>query len=50
VEVVDVTALRVTPSGQQSSWNVDGELLRNNYLEASVHRGLLQIFSKGIPA
>jgi ceramide kinase len=49
VEVVDVTSLKVTPSGLQSSWNVDGELLKDNNLEASVHRGLLQIFSKGIP-
>lgn len=50
VEVVDVSALRVSLSGQQSSWNVDGELLQTIRLEASVHRGLLQVFSKGVPA
>ena len=44
-----MTALRVVPSGHQSSWNVDGELLKNNNLEANIHRGLVRIFSMGVP-
>lgn len=50
VEVVDVTAVRVTPQGEQSSWNVDGELLRHNSLEAQVHRGLIRVFGSGVPS
>ena len=49
VEIVDVSALRMKPIGRQSSWNVDGELLRNNTVEARVHRGLMRVFSRGVP-
>ena len=50
MEVLDVVALKVVPQGPQSSWNVDGELLRNNAMEASIHRGLVRVFSRGVPA
>lgn len=49
VEIIDVTALRLSPQGRQSSWNVDGELLRNNSLEANIHRGLIRVFARGVP-
>ena len=49
VEIVDVVALKVVPQGPQSSWNVDGELLRNNFMEARIHRGLVRVFSRGVP-
>ena len=50
VDILDVTAIRVIPQGRQSSWNVDGELLKNNNLEANIHRGLIRIFAGGVPA
>ena len=48
VEVVDVTAMRVEPVGRESSWNVDGELLDNNHVTAQVHKGLLEVFARGV--
>lgn len=48
VEVLDVTAVRVEPIGRESSWNVDGELLDNNHVTAQVHKGLLEIFARGV--
>ena len=48
VEVLDVTAVRLEPMGQESSWNVDGELLANNHVTAQVHKGLLEIFARGV--
>lgn len=48
VEVVDVTAVRVEPMGTESAWNVDGELLANNHVTAQVHKGLLDIFARGV--
>ena len=38
VEVLDVTAVRVEPTGRESAWNVDGELLENNHVTAQVHK------------
>jgi len=43
-----VTALRVEPVGQESSWNVDGELLENNHVTGQVHKGLVEIFARGV--
>lgn len=48
VEVLDVTAVRVEPFGCESAWNVDGELLANNHVTAQVHKGLLEIFARGV--
>lgn len=48
VEVLDVTAVRIEPIGRESAWNVDGELLENNHVTAQVHKGLLEIFARGI--
>lgn len=50
VDIIDTTAVKVMPHGPQSSWNVDGELLKNNNLEAQVHRGLIRVFASGVPA
>ena len=43
-----MTALQVEPRGPESSWNVDGELLADNHFTAQVHRGLLDVFARGI--
>ncbi|DBA70237.1 TPA: hypothetical protein ACH3X2_012144 [Trebouxia sp. C0005] len=48
IEVLDVTAMRVEPVGQESSWNVDGELLENNHVTCQVHKGLVEIFARGV--
>lgn len=48
VEIVEATAVQVVPSGRESWWNVDGELLANNHLTAEVHRGLVSVFARGI--
>ncbi|KAK9812251.1 hypothetical protein WJX73_007417 [Symbiochloris irregularis] len=48
VEVVEATAVQVHPVGQESWWNVDGELLQNNHMTAEVHRGLISVFARGI--
>ncbi len=48
VEVLDVTAMRVEPVGKESSWNVDGELLENNHVTCQVHKGLVEIFARGV--
>ena len=48
VDVVDCTAARVTPIGPESRWNVDGELLPNNAITTHVHRGLLEVFARGV--
>ena len=43
-----MTAVRVEPMGTESAWNVDGELLANNHVTAQVHKGLLDIFARGV--
>lgn len=48
MEVLEATAVRLEPVGRESSWNVDGELLENNHVTAQVHKGLLQIFARGV--
>lgn len=50
VDVIDCTAVRICPSGQESCWSVDGELLRNNFLSGEVHRGLINVFARGLAA
>ena len=48
VEVIDVTAIQVTPKGMESYWNVDGEILADNRFTGQVHRGLLEVFARGV--
>ncbi|BDA50250.1 Ceramide kinase [Coccomyxa sp. Obi] len=48
VTVLDVVAVAVKPIGPESSWNVDGELMPSNHLSARVHRGAVQVFSRGV--
>lgn len=50
VDVIDCTAVQISPSGPESSWSVDGELLQNNFLSGEVHRGLLDVFARGLVA
>lgn len=38
VDLVDVTAMHVEPHGEESSWNVDGELLEDNRVSVQVRR------------
>jgi ceramide kinase len=48
VEVVECSAVRVTPRGAESCWNVDGELLPDNRVTARVHHGLVEVFARGV--
>ncbi len=48
VSVIEATALKVQPVGQESSWNVDGELMPHNQLSAKVCQAAAQAFSRGI--
>ena len=48
VEVHEVTAVEVTPIGQESDWNADGELLPDKRVMCSVHHGALQVFARGV--
>lgn len=48
VSVVEATAVRVQTLGQESHWNVDGELMPHNQLSARVCQAAVQVFSRGI--
>ena len=48
VSVMEATALKVHPVGQESSWNVDGELMPHNQLSAKVSQAAAQVFSRGV--
>eukprot|EP00877_Chromochloris_zofingiensis_P010465 jgi/Chrzof1/5672/Cz16g11060.t1 len=48
VEVVAVSDVKVEPSGRQSHWNIDGELMADNSVTMHVDRGCLNVFARGI--
>ena len=48
VDVVEATAVGVTPQGHESSWNVDGELLANNTIVTAVHHAVVPVFARGV--
>ncbi|WIA21466.1 hypothetical protein OEZ86_009098 [Tetradesmus obliquus] len=48
VRVEHVTEVQVHARGKQSSWNVDGELLRHPRVHIGVHAGLVDVFARGI--
>jgi hypothetical protein len=48
VSVMEATALKVHPVGQESSWNVDGELMPYNQLSAKVCQAAARVFSRCI--
>ncbi len=48
VDVIDATAVQITPEGRESVWSADGELLQNSFLSGEVHQGLLQVFARGV--
>ena len=48
VDIIDATAVQITPEGKESRWSVDGELLANNALTGQVHQGLLEVFARGV--
>lgn len=48
VKVVEATAVKVQPLGEESHWNVDGELMPHNEVAAHVCQGAVQVFSRGI--
>jgi ceramide kinase len=48
VQIAEATAVKIEPVGKESCWNVDGELLDNNHVTARVHRGLLEVFARGV--
>jgi hypothetical protein len=39
---------QVHSRGKQSSWNVDGELMRHHSVHIGVHAGLVDVFARGI--
>jgi hypothetical protein len=41
-------ALQVECEGAQSSWNVDGELLRHGRVNVGIHAGLVDVFARGV--
>ncbi len=48
VEMIDCAAVHLTPVGAQSCWNMDGELLPDTEVTMKVHRGLADVFARGI--
>eukprot|EP00775_Hariotina_reticulata_P013622 gene13622-13748_t len=51
VHVEYVTGVQVVMGeGRQSSWNVDGELLKHGAVSVDVHAGLVDVFARGIEA
>lgn len=51
VDVVHAVAVKISHSSiedKNSSWNIDGELLKTTGITAETHRGVIQVFSRGI--
>jgi len=48
VQTIDVKWVQVVPLDSQSSWNVDGEVIRQQGLTSMVHSGLIQVFARGV--
>lgn len=46
--MVECEAVDLRPVGKESCWNADGELLPHNRITARVHRGLADVFARGI--
>ncbi len=46
-ELIDAKAVEIIPEGEESCWNVDGEL-HTGSITAQVHRSLVEVFSRGI--
>ncbi|KAK9845195.1 hypothetical protein WJX84_003444 [Apatococcus fuscideae] len=46
-ELIDAKAVEILPEGEQSCWNIDGEL-HTGSIKAQVHRCLVDVFSRGI--
>ncbi|KAI3800066.1 hypothetical protein L1987_35374 [Smallanthus sonchifolius] len=47
VEHHKTTTFTFTSSGEESVWNVDGEILQAQKLSAQVFRGLISLFASG---
>lgn len=48
VDIVEASWVKVEPQGRESHWNVDGELLQHNAICASIHRGVVPMFGRGV--
>jgi len=47
--VVPAVAVHVEPVGaKESHWNADGELLPSNHITTEVHRGVIEVFARGV--
>ena len=48
--VVPAAAVHVEPAAgaRESHWNADGELLSDNHITAEVHRGVIDVFARGV--
>jgi hypothetical protein len=46
--VLFVAVAQVEAEGRYSSWNVDGELLRDGRVSVSIHAGLVDVFARGV--
>lgn len=51
VDVLQIVAAKITHSQdpiKNSTWNIDGELLKSSEIVAESHRGAITVFSRGI--
>jgi len=48
VEIIDCAAVHLSPVGVQSCWNCDGEILPDTEVTMKIHRGLADVFARGI--
>ena len=46
-DLIHAKAVEIIPEGEESLWNIDGEL-HTGSIKAQVHRGLIDVFSRGI--
>lgn len=51
VDIVHAVAVKITHSQnteENSTWNIDGELMKSNGIVAETHRGVIQVFARGV--
>mmetsp|Transcript_22634 Transcript_22634/g.56991 ORF Transcript_22634/g.56991 Transcript_22634/m.56991 type:complete len:615 (+) Transcript_22634:374-2218(+) len=48
VETIECCAVRVEPDTNDCKWNVDGEPLPHRSMSCQVHRGLVEVFGRGV--
>mmetsp|Transcript_10320 Transcript_10320/g.18669 ORF Transcript_10320/g.18669 Transcript_10320/m.18669 type:complete len:625 (-) Transcript_10320:330-2204(-) len=48
VETIECRAVRVEPATEECRWNVDGEPLPHRSMSCQLHRGLVEVFGRGV--